>query len=244
MQYEVTTLKKGLQLLDALRANGPMSLTQLVEQTGWSKTTVFRLLSTLEGMTYVTKSHKTYTITELAGRPTPRLGTIENWNMVPPLHELSQELGETVYVAILQGTEVINTQVVDGKYTNRSHTQVGDRFFVHQSALGKVILAFLEADRLQEILSLLELAARTERTFVDRQLLLYHLRDIREKGVAIDDEEADSGIRCLAVPILKEGNVVAALAISGPADRLTKKRDVQFSKVLQRYSQKITSFIQ
>lgn len=243
MQYEVSTLKKGLQLLDLLRTNGPMSMSQLVEASQLNKTTVFRLLATLEMMGYVEKIGKEYVITESVGQVGPKLDMIENWNMVPPLHELSKELGETVYVAILQGTEVINTQVVDGRYTNRSHTQVGDRFLVHQSALGKVILAFLEENRLRSILANLELQARTDRTFVDQQLLRYHLKAIRQKGVAIDDEEAEEGVRCLAVPILKEGVVVAALAISGPATRLSKKQDPRFSHVLQRYSEKITSFI-
>lgn len=243
MQYEVSTLKKGLQLLDLLRANGPMSMSQLTQTSQLNKTTVFRLLATLEMMGYVEKMGKEYVITESVGQAGPKLDTVENWNMVPPLHELSEELGETVYVAILQGTEVINTQVVDGRYTNRSHTQVGDRFLVHQSALGKVILAFLEENRLRSILANLELQARTDRTFVDQQLLRYHLKAIRQKGVAIDDEEAEEGIRCLAVPILKEGVVVAALAISGPSTRLSKKQDPRFSHVLQRYSEKITSFI-
>lgn len=208
MQYEVSTLKKGLQLLDLLRANGPMSMSRLIQTSQLNKTTVFRLLATLEMMGYVEKMGKEYAITESVGQVGPKLDTVENWNMVPPLHELSKELGETVYVAILQGTEVINTQVVDGRYTNRSHTQVGDRFLAHQSALGKVILAFLEENRLRSILANLELQARTDRTF------------------------------------LKEGAVVAALAISGPATRLSKKQDPRFSHVLQRYSEKITSFIQ
>ncbi|WP_214742963.1 MULTISPECIES: IclR family transcriptional regulator [unclassified Exiguobacterium] len=242
--YMVTTLQKGLHLIDLIRVNESMTLTELMRASGYNKTTTFRLLYTLEQLNYVEKTEDGYRLGDKLESVEAPIDTVTNWYTVPPLQQLSEETGETVYVAILHGTNVVNTQVVDGTHSIRSHTEVGERSPAHQSALGKAILAFLDESSLQRVMTELELVQKTAHTFVDRQLLTYHLRAIHEQGYAVDDEEAEIGLRCIAVPIMRDGHVIAALAISGPSSRLTKKRDRQLSKVLQQYSQAITSFIQ
>ncbi|MFP3513769.1 hypothetical protein SB775_30180, partial [Peribacillus sp. SIMBA_075] len=79
---------------------------------------------------------------KVAGRTNPYNAKL-SWLSVPPLFQVSSEIGETVYIGILDGTDIVTTQVVDGTHSVRSHTQVGERSPAHLSALGKVILAFL-----------------------------------------------------------------------------------------------------
>ncbi|MED1017037.1 IclR family transcriptional regulator [Bacillus atrophaeus] len=241
-QYEVATLKKGLLILDALQEKG-MTLSEVIQTFSFNKSTAFRLLYTLEIMGYVKKIDNSYNLTNKLRPISTFYNSKANWLSVPPLHELSREVGETVYVGILYGTDVVTAQVVDGPHSMRAHTEVGDQAPVHLSALGKVILAFLDKTKLEGILKELTLVQSTKNTFADLHLLKEHLKVIRKQGYAVDDEETEIGLRCIAAPVIVEGNVISAVAISGPALRLNKKLDKTFSKKLIQCSSRISTML-
>ncbi|QUG41751.1 IclR family transcriptional regulator [Psychrobacillus sp. INOP01] len=241
-QYEVATLKKGLLILDALREKD-MTLTEVIQIFSFNKSTVFRLLYTLEIMGYVKKNDNSYSLTNKMGSLSTSFNSRANWLSVPPLYELSREVGETAYVGILYGTEVVTAQVVDGTHSMRAHSEVGDRAPVHLSALGKVILAFSDETKLVGILNELTLVQNTKNTFVDLHLLKEHLKVIRKQGYAVDDEETEIGLRCIAAPVIFEGNMISAVAIAGPALRLNKKFDKTFSKKLIQCSSRISKML-
>ncbi|SMD41298.1 IclR family transcriptional regulator [Bacillus sp. JKS001846] len=241
-QYEVATLKKGLLILDALQEKD-MTLREVIQTLSFNKSTAFRLLYTLELMGYVKKIDNSYSLTNKMVSSSTSYNSKANWLSVPPLHELSREVGETAYVGILQGTDVITAQVVDGPHTIRAHSKVGDRAPVHLSALGKVILAFLDKTKLEGILKELSLVQNTKNTFADLHLLKEHLKVIRKQGYAVDDEETEIGLRCIAAPVIFEGNVISAVAVSGPALRLNKKLDKTFSKKLIQCSSHISKIL-
>lgn len=237
-QYEVATLKKGLLILDALQEK-TMTLSEVIQTFSFNKSTAFRLLYTLEIMGYVKKIDNSYSLTNKMGPLSTSYNSKVNWLSVPPLHELSREVGETAYVGILYGTDVVTAQVVDGPHSMRAHSEVGDRAPVHLSALGKVILAFLDKTKLEGILKELTLVQNTKNTFADLHLLKEHLKVIRKQGYAVDDEETEIGLRCIAAPVIFEGNVISAVAIAGPALRF-KKLDKTFSKKLIQCSSRIS----
>lgn len=239
-QYEVSTLKKGLLILDGLQEKD-MTLSEVIEHFSFNKTTAFRLLYTLESMGYVKKLGHTYTLT---GKPgSDAFNPKTNWLSVPPLFELSREIGETAYIGILYGTDVVTAQVVDGKKAMRAHSEVGDRAPVHLSALGKAILAFLDPLSLEHVLRDLTLVQKTKNTFSDIHLLREHLKVIHAQGYAVDDEETETGLRCLAAPVMCGGKVIAAAAVSGPSVRLTKKLDKQLSKKLIQCSSHLSALL-
>ncbi|UII55871.1 IclR family transcriptional regulator [Cytobacillus spongiae] len=239
-QYEVSTLKKGLQILDLLQANEVMSLTDIMDYFQWNKTSTFRLLYTLENMEYIQKNSRGYSLTDkMSGQKQPHHPMVD-WVSVPALLELSQRLGETMYIGVLDGTDVVTTQIVDGTHSMRIHSTIGDRDPAHGSALGKAILAFMEPDTQKPFLRQLEYTKSTIHTFDDKQLFVYHLMDIQEKGYAIDDEETEMGVRCIAAPIFFNGRVAASVAISGPVSRLPKAKDKLISKELKECSQRIS----
>ncbi|PLR66042.1 IclR family transcriptional regulator [Bacillus sp. UMB0893] len=240
-QYEVATLKKGLLILDALQEKD-MTLREVIQTFSFNKSTAFRLLYTLEIMGYVKKIDNSYSLTNKMGSLSS-FNSKANWLSVPPLYELSREVGETAYVGILYGTEVVTAQVVDGTHSMRAHSEVGDRAPVHLSALGKVILAFLDKTKLEGILKELTLVQNTKNTFVDLHLLKEHLKVIRKQGYAVDDEETEIGLRCIAAPVIFEGNMISAVAIAGPALRLNKKLDKTFSKKLIQCSLRISKML-
>ncbi len=239
----MATLKKGLMILDALLIEESMTLSELMRKFSLNKSTTFRLLYTLELMGYVEKEDQSYSVTDkVAGRANPYNAKL-SWLSVSPLYQLSSEIGETVYIGILDGTDIVTTQVVDGTHSVRSHTQVGERSPAHLSALGKVILAFLGEQGRGKVINQLKLTQKTENTFVDPHLLKEHLKVIREQGYAVDDEETEIGLRCIAAPILLKDESIAAVALSGPAVRLKKNMDRSLSKRLIQCSEGISKML-
>ncbi|WP_226655618.1 IclR family transcriptional regulator [Pseudalkalibacillus hwajinpoensis] len=243
-QYEVSTLKKGLQILDLLIENHGLTFAEVMHHFNWNKTTTFRLLYTLENMNYIVKRGSHYHIAEKIDGAKQEHDPHVDWLSVPPLHALSQELGETVYIGILDGTDVVTTQIVNGTHTMRIHTHVGDRDLAHGSALGKAILAFLDGNRKQRFLRQLQLKKSTENTFDDEQLFLYHLKAIQDQGFAVDDEETEIGLRCIAAPIYRNGEVVASVGLSAPTSRMPKQQDKTFSKKVVTCSKKISQLLE
>ncbi|WP_413375001.1 IclR family transcriptional regulator [Paenibacillus taichungensis] len=242
-QYEVATLKKGLLILDALQQGEPMRLTEIMHRFNLNKSTTFRLLYTLEMTGFIQKDGHTYKASELKGHHSSSANTRLNWLVVPSLHQLAQELGETAYIGVLDGMKVMTVQVVEGNHAIRSHTRVGDSAYAHLSAFGKVILAHLSDEQLKKMLTHLTQHKATKHTFDDNHLLKEHLNVIRQQGYAIDDEETEVGLRCVAAPIFYNGKVIAALAISGPAARLSRKRDRAVSKKLKECSAQISGLL-
>jgi DNA-binding IclR family transcriptional regulator len=106
----------------------------------------------------------------------------------------------------------------------RMASRVGLRNPAHSSAVGKVLLSHLSEEELDHLIKNKGLPKRTENTITDSIQLEEHLKAVRTQGYAIDDEENERGIRCIAAPIYNEvGKAVAAVSISGPAFRITKK---------------------
>ena len=106
----------------------------------------------------------------------------------------------------------------------RMASRVGLRNTAHSSAVGKILLSHLADEELNNLIKEKGLPKRTENTLTDPVQLKDHLRAVRTQGYAVDDEENERGIRCVAAPIYNEtGKAVAAISISAPAFRVTKK---------------------
>ena len=129
-------------------------------------------------------------------------------------------------------------------FKRSAHEEIGNRSKLHQSALGKVILANLENEELTSILKKLSLERATNNTFQDSQLFRYHLKAILEDGYAFDDEERIVGIRCIAVPVFRNGKVIAALAIAAPAEQISRSNLKQIASKLHGGSKAITKEIE
>ncbi|MFT8872613.1 MAG: IclR family transcriptional regulator [Sporolactobacillus sp.] len=243
-QYEALTLKKGLTILDALWQDDSMTLSEVMHKLSMNKSTAFRLLYTLELMGYVKKNNNQYSVTnKMVGRVISFSAKL-NWTTDLPLYELSSDVEETVYVGILQATNVVITRVVCGTCSLKTQSAVGESSPAHLSAIGKAIMAFLNTQSREDLVDQLQLIQNTKNSFIDAHLLKEHLKVIRQQGYAVDDEEREMSFRCLAVPIMYKGEVIAAVALSGPAKRLNKKLDKKLSKRLIRCSEQISQLLE
>lgn len=221
-KYEVSTLKKGLQILDLLEINRFLTLTEISEILQLNKTTTFRLLNTLEEMDYIKKRNKHFELNKNKFLMANEEDTTIDWTALHSPYRLGKSVGENVYIGILDGMDLVMKQIIKAPFKEPCHQEIGARTSPHFSAVGKVILANLKPNELKETLSKLALTQATDQTFIDQELFLHHLDVIKKQGFAIDNEERDVGVRCIAAPVFLDHEVIAAVAISGPVERIKK----------------------
>ena len=241
---EVSTLKKGLLLLELVKQRKGITLKEVMNEQNLSKSTAFRLLTTLEEMDYIYKIQTQYFINHNMFSVCVEKRSETDWTSFQSVYQLARTLEMSTYIGKVDGTDLVMTQVLHAPFQESAHEEIGNRSKLHQSALGKVILANLEKEELTSILKKLSLERATNNTFQDSQLFRYHLKAILEDGYAFDDEERIVGIRCVAVPVFRNGKVIAALAIAAPADQIFRNNLKQIASKLHGGSKAITKEIE
>lgn len=229
--YLTLTVVKALNILDYLgEMQRPCSAVEISRDLGISRSTVYRLLSTLAAGGYVAqdpaepeKYRLGYKILELAN------GFLEGVELrrvaYPFLQRLRDLANETVHLVVMDGGQCTYVEKVECSQAVRMHSTIGSRVYAHCTAVGKSMLAHLPREEVEEVLARHGLPARTSNTITDKERLFQELERVRQQGYAVDDVENEEGIRCVGAPIFDhQGKVVAALSISGPAFRLTEER--------------------
>jgi len=218
----VQSVERALDVLEALAEHGgEASLSDIAARTGLPYGTIHRLLRTLLTRGYVRQeSDRRYAL----GGGLVRLGGVAE-SMVgvwaqPYLTQMVQLSGETANLAVLEGDFVVYVAQVPSPRRLRMFAEVGRRVLPHSTAVGKALLAG-RADG--EALTLLErtgMPRRTPNTITEGRAMLAELDRVRDRGYAMDLGEEELGVHCLAVPVRDGERVVAALSVSGPADRI------------------------
>lgn len=141
----------------------------------------------------------------------------------PLLEALVEMVGETAHLGVPLGPHMVYVAKVESPHSVRLVSRIGARAPMHCTAMGKAVLAHLDGERRSAILAP-PLEVRTPRTLTG-DALLAELDRVRRQGFAVDDEENETGVRCLAAPVLTSaGEPVGAVSVSGPADRLSRER--------------------
>ena len=235
----VQSVDRALDLLEALvAAEGEITITALATRTSLHVSTVHRLLTTLLRRGYVRQNPDTsryYAGAKLATLAEGRSRYNElRLRARPILRALTEQTRETTNLDILDDVTAVYIETVPSPQVVRLFTSVGNRVPLHATGAGKALLAWLPAERRDALIDRLELRSHTPRTLVDRVSLQRALAEIRQRGYAIDDEEYDDGVRCVAVAVGPMGAPLAAISISAPASRLTRQRCVELAPLLRR----------
>jgi len=227
--YIIQSVSHALDVLEEFKGDAiELGVTELSKKLKLHKNNIFRLLATLEARGYIeqNKSTENYRLglksLELGQTFVRQMGLLRQAR--PTLERLASSANETTYLAVMRNGDVIYLDVVEANKTVRVASRVGLRLPVHCTAVGKVLIA---SDSEEEIKKRLpdHLEKRTPRTITDQKALVDHLLKVTKQGYAVDDEEFEEGVRCIAAPVRDyTGNVVAALSISGPAMRMTDKK--------------------
>jgi IclR family KDG regulon transcriptional repressor len=221
---EIQSLARGLKILDLLsQAQDGVSITELAGTLGVDKGSASRLVATLVHHGYAEKDEQTRRfhlgtcVVTLSRSVLARLPLREAGK--PYLRQLMELTGECAHLAVPSQGKVLYIDQVESPATLRVNAQVGTLNPLHCTALGKALLAFGDL----ELPPLLE--SFTPHTLTDPNRLLKNLEQIRSQGYALDDEEFDLGVRCIAAPVFDfRGKAVASFGISGPATRITHER--------------------
>jgi IclR family acetate operon transcriptional repressor len=228
---QVQSLVRALTLLNRI-AESPengVTLTDLAMQAGLPASTVHRLLTTLEQERYVKFN------------PDGRLWSVGVQAFVagcsftktrslvalarPYMRQLMEETGETTNLAVEDEGEAVYLAQVECRQIMRVFARPGTRAPLHCSGVGKALLSAITDKKMTKILQQRGMPRLTVKTITSPAALRADLERIRVQGYAIDDEEHDVGLRCIAAPIFDEtGDVVAAVSASGPMVRITEER--------------------
>lgn len=229
MSDSVRSVERALDILLCFSLERPsLSLTQIAEQVGMHKSTIHRLLTTLEAKRFVNRDKVTglyqlgFRFIELASIMLQDID-INRWAQ-PYLHHLVDLSGETVDLAVMDGEHVVYLQVVDSPQRVKIAAAVGEQLPMYCTATGKAFLAYLPEYQVKQILSR-GLARHTENTLTTPDDLYQDFREIRRRGFAISEEEYERDINAVAAPILDDnGSPIAVIAIVGPSFRLSHER--------------------
>jgi len=218
----VQSVDRALDLLEALAsARQPLGVSELAALTALPEGTAHRLLRALLQRGYVRQAaDRKYAL----GSSVLRLRDAGHRTLAaaagPALSRLVEISGETANLAVLEGDLVVYVAQVPSARTLRMFAEVGRQVYVHCTAVGKVLVADLPVPHVSALLARVGMPARTPATITDPATLLRELERVRRQGFAVDDGEEEPGVRCLAVPVHDGTRVVAAVSVSGPAERL------------------------
>lgn len=212
------SLDRALALVEEL-ADGRRSLDELTTSAGLHKSTVLRLLRTLESRRFVQRDGPHHyrlgtALFDLAQRSLDDRDVRRSAE--PALRELNQLTGHTVHLASFEDGEVVYIDKFESRHAVRMYSRIGKRAPLHCTAVGKVLLAALPPARRRAIAEGLSYPKLTENTITTPEAYLAELDVVAERGYALDNAEHEDFIHCLAAPISGPRDVVAAVSVSVP----------------------------
>jgi DNA-binding IclR family transcriptional regulator len=227
--YIIQSVAHALDVLEEFRGEtDELGVTELSKKLKLHKNNVFRILATLQSRNYIeqNKSNDNYKLgikcLELGQTFIHQRGLLKQAKVV--LKELAESTGETSYLSFLRGNEVVYLDAVEGTSTVRVVSRVGLHMPLHATAAGKALVAFESDEELARRFSG-ELRRFTSNTKTSSADLIAELQEVRKQGYAVDLEEFEEGLRCLAAPIRDyTRKVIGAISVSGPAHRISEER--------------------
>ncbi len=217
----VQSISRAFEILEVLAEHAPTTLSALARETGLPLSTLHRLAGTLVALGYVrVDADKRYSLSPRLIHLGERSGRMLARWAIPHLSRLVDELGETANLALLEGDRIVYVGQVPSRHSMRMFTEVGRRVLPHSTAVGKALLARLPDAELTALVGRTGLPAHTPHTLTSLASLRTELAKVRADGFAIDNEEQEIGVRCVAVA-LEDGPLALALSISGPVQRMT-----------------------
>ncbi|WP_422485379.1 IclR family transcriptional regulator [Gudongella sp. DL1XJH-153] len=226
-KYLLSSVYNTLSILDLLSTNNEMGITEISNSTGLSKSSVFRMMYTLEKKEFV---YKTSTSKYRLGIKLAYYGSIvtENLNVFnvikPFLQSLRDVHNETTHLGILdEDLNVIFMAKEPSTATIQMTSKVGYKLPFYISAMGKILAANRMDHQLLEKLKNYNFVKYTSNTITEYEKIIEMLSKVRDQNYSVDEEESEEGLTCIAVPVRDfTGNTVAAISISGPTLRIKR----------------------
>jgi DNA-binding IclR family transcriptional regulator len=240
------TLEKGLRVLECLAHHAePMALSEIVDNVGGNKSTLFRMLETLKKYGYVEQER--HRGRYRAGLQVLRLSTDILHRMELPkkagpyMHRLAEETGCDIYLAAnSNGRAIIISTAFPGGKRKTDIGAIGHENFFQYTAMGKCITAYQPLEVINELLDSATLEKKTANTITDRDELLEEFESVRETGIAYTRYEHGENTFGAAVPVRNyEGEVIATLGLAVNRDRVEAEGEESFVETIKEYGEQL-----
>lgn len=224
----VKSVSTLFSILEQLKANDSMGVSELARELDMSKGAIHRYLQTLVDEGYAVNEDGTY---RLAMRFLDYGSYVRNqypFNeyIQPKVQQLAEQTGERAQYIVEERGQGIYLHRERGENAVETDARVGKVVYLHTTAAGKAILSQLSDERVNEIINEHGLVDRTNLTVTDREELFEELAEIRERGYALNEEEHVRGLFAIGVPITNlEGEILGGLSVSGPANRIKDRNE-------------------
>jgi IclR family KDG regulon transcriptional repressor len=246
--YNVRAVERAMQILSSFDGeHAERGVSEIAQATGLHKATAYRIIMTLLNGSFLERTpdgerfRLGLRVVELG------LGALRDLDFrqaaFPYMQQLVERFQEICTLGVFDHGQVLHVEIVHSKHTLTIAARVGRHLPAHCTASGKVLLAFLPPAVVEPILNA-PLAAYTERTITSPARLREELEVVRQRGYALDDEEFEVGIRAVAAPIQDiDGNVIAALSMPGPTNRITPERIPEIAQALVEAAEAVSGHV-
>jgi IclR family transcriptional regulator, acetate operon repressor len=247
-QNTIKSLDRAIEVFEHLSEAQGKPLSVIAEEMGQSPATVYRVLVTLEtrGLVEFDSVEQVWFIGARAfvigARFLRRTSLVDRAR--PILRKLMEATGETANLGIEKEGDVLFLSQVETHANIRAFFPPGSLSPMHSSGIGKAVLAFMDDDRLTRVLDAAAFEAFTEHTITTAEDLRADLDQTRVRGFAIDNEEKNVGMRCIAAPVFDmNSEVVAGISVSGPISRVAQDQTDRLSRAVIDASRQLTQAI-
>lgn len=240
----IKSMEKMIQILGMFSIDKTtLSIKEIQEELKFPKSTIFRILATLEHHSYIQRNIATHEYS--IGHQFFRLGSIYQSNLdyrrvaLPEMQKLMEETQETVELNILDGINRVCIEKIDSPLDVRNFVRVGERKSAYIGASGKVMLAFLSDEEKVKVYKEVQ-----DLNVVDMKRFKEELQAIKTAGYAFTQGERIVGTYAIAAPILgPNGNLIAGITLAGPIQRLSEERSAQLKAQCVQTAKKISTFL-
>lgn len=235
----IQSVERALKIIDLFDEHTTeLKITEISERMDLHKSTVHSLLKTLQEHSYINQNPENgkYRLgLKLAERGNFVISNMDISKVAKKyLLELSEKTGQTVHLGVLDGRAGVYIDKVEGKQSIIRYSRIGRRLPLHSTAIGKVLLAFQNPAEIQRLLKDYHYQHQTTRTITNEAVFRKEIERIQEHGYAVDNEENEQGVRCVAVPIFNgKGQVLAAISISTLVSRISDQELSVFIELLK-----------
>ncbi len=245
----IKTVESTLDILDFLLVNGSVSFSTLQQGIEIPKSSLHSIIESLLRHDYVVfdDDKKQYHLSlkflcfgeKVKSFQKPLVEIAQ-----PILQQLTDEVHETSFLGITANYKQVIIGVCESDNALRSTAKVGEHSLMHYTGIGKVLLSGMSHEDIDKYINLHGLEKKTENTIASKEKLLEELQKISQTGYAIDNLEHNKYIRCIGSGIRnREGNIIAAVSISGPKDRVSLERMEELAKKVINAADKISERI-
>ena len=246
-KYQLSSVTNALKILDLLADRSPLGLAEISKSLGLGKSSSFRLLYTLEACGFVVKTEETkYMLSrKFVFYGSQVSSRNDHYSLARPvLEELRDRYGEATHMSVLlPNLNLMFVEKADSSYNFQMKSVTGFDQPAYLSGSGKVLLASLIGTPREDELKSIKLEKKTRTTIDNYNDLMAELNHIREQGYAIDNEESEVGLTCIAVPVFNStGDYQYAVSISGATQRV-RENQIEYLAALRETADKIADLM-